>query len=320
MLKRGTAWLEFQKRTFLRLAKVPRTMNPTRFRDRQSAGKMRKKEIRKHSLQETPNQFTLREQGLKEVCGNHLISPEMEEQLSSANPDFERIRTLVLDAFNIENGKEYSLDEITKKEQAEVIRWMNKAFRKNKDASQTVERLALATTTVRTPFFSASLSHKILNLAQFHCPLCRVMDGIISVIPIRISAISKQAAANRKGVRKAFEKAIAHNFKHKPLRFEKGDKLCVCTIFVLGKGNRDKDLDNMSKALMDALEGILFSSDMDIVHSNLIKFNCVEGESFIQVNIRKSNLHEHDDVLFQTMAHGWAGQPTLCLNEFMSED
>ena len=72
----------------------------------------------------------------------------------------------------------------------------------------------------------------------------------------------------------------------------------------------------MAKAILDATKTILFEDDMEIDHLNLIKIQ--QGtEDYIVINIRKSKLNQHRDVIFKTLAHGWAGQKLLDLKDFM---
>jgi hypothetical protein len=74
----------------------------------------------------------------------------------------------------------------------------------------------------------------------------------------------------------------------------------------------------MSKALLDALKGeVLFGEDLDIEHLNLLKIKWVGEEDFIFVNIRKSGLSLHKNVLFKSMHHSWAGAEFLDLKDFM---
>ncbi|MCI4670402.1 MAG: RusA family crossover junction endodeoxyribonuclease [Bacteroidia bacterium] len=238
----------------------------------------------------------------------------LRKQLRSDTPDFDIIKSLVLTEFNKHNSKDFSLeDELSSEEQVEVVRWINKvSFGEH---FPVLSRIFTKKECVSVPFFSPSLSQKLMVLGQFHCPICKPDEGIVSTLPIRISAISKQAAGKVK--REAFENAISDYLKRMGINEPLDSKLCVLLFFVLGKSNKDKDLDNMSKALMDALEGTLFTNDSNVDHLNLIKTNHEGEEDFCIVNIRKSTLNEHKDVLFKEMTHSWAGQPFIDLEDFI---
>jgi len=247
------------------------------------------------------------------MIGDSLNTQEIQNEVKKEFPDFEKIKLFVLGAFNSENDKTYqSIEDLSDVEKDEIIRWLNRCL---EYPSQTVTNIFLRKIPVMVPVISQSLSSKISFLSQFHCPLCKVEDLGTIIMPIRISAISKQSSLHE--IRKAFEKAVASRFEKKDIRFSKGEKLCIHTVFVLSKKNRDKDLDNMSKALMDALEGNLFENDMDIQHSSLLKIHHDEEEDYIMLNFRRTNINQHNDVMFDKLAHGWTNQKFLDLNDFM---
>ena len=240
---------------------------------------------------------------------HHDITIAFRNEMKSNNPNYEKLKEIIIQVYNNDNNKSIDIENVSTDEQKEIIRWFN--------TQHHFFPLTLLRKEVITHFFSQSLSTKISALSQYHCPICTGNKGVATIFNIRISAISKQAMSSRPEYREAFERAIFKRFESKDLTYKKGDKLCVSIVFVLGCNNRDKDLDNMSKALMDALEGNLFENDMDIVHSNLIKIKTEEPEDYITVNIRETEINEHKDVLFKTMAHGWAGQEFLNLEDFI---
>lgn len=249
------------------------------------------------------------------MIGDSLINNEIREAINSKKPDYEKIKKLVIQAYNEENKEKPFLENIDLDEEDRIIRWLNVCF---ENPSTLVTSLFLKKAEVTIPFFSQSLSEKIIALSQYHCPICKAENRFpIKMIPIRISAISKQAMVSKSIYRKAFEKAIASKFVNNSIDFKKGEKLCVLVLFVMGKANRNKDLDNMSKALMDALEGQLFDADMDIEHLNLLKIKHDGEEDFIKINIRRTDLNKHKDVLYKKMVHGWAGAEFLDLDNFI---
>lgn len=149
--------------------------------------------------------------------------------------------------------------------------------------------------------FHRTLDSKLDRLSQTHCRLCTGGQQYpIHIIPLWIPPISKQAS--RTESRHHFEEAI-RNYLAKitgNVPYGKDDKLCVLLIFLLGHNDKEKDLDNMTKALLDALQGHLFHNDSAIDHLNLIKLRDNERVTSgrIIVNIRKSFLHTNNDVLF----------------------
>lgn len=247
------------------------------------------------------------------MIGDALFTHDFLEMIAVESPDIERIKQLVIEAYNKENESNLDLSRgFTQEDEYNLMLWLNQMRLEH----PYFHLLSHRKVPILLPLLSITLSDKIGLLAQYHCPLCTSNTSFpILNIPIRIAAISKQAAPTK--VRVAFEKAIRHRLAYLQGKFQRGEKLCVFIVFVLGKDNRDKDLDNMSKALLDALNTILLGDDMDIDHLSLLKTKHTGNENFIKVNIRKSVVNAHDDVLIKSFHHGWAGAEFLDLNQFM---
>lgn len=247
------------------------------------------------------------------MIGETLFTEDFIQEINSEEPNIEKIKHLVIKGFNKENGTNYGIDSsIPYEQEKEIVGWLHRIEGEHPHFVMSIRRKPLL-----LPFISTCLSSKISSIAQFYCPFCTDRNsGLISIIPIRISAISKQASNAEK--RQAFERAIATRFEDRDCVYKKGEPLCVFITFVLGKGNRNKDLDNMSKALLDALKGeVLFGEDLDIEHLNLLKIKWAGAEDFIYVNIRGSSFSQHKNVLFKSMHHNWAGAEFLDLKDFM---
>jgi Holliday junction resolvase RusA-like endonuclease len=240
------------------------------------------------------------------------IKQKFNEEKNKNYPDRVLLKSLLIQIYEKEVGEKVDLDKLTSEEQLKMIRWFNLNL---------IQKIGITynrDVKVKIPYITASLSHKVSQISQFHCPLCNNFgNSQILIIPIRISAISKQAMSKKPSLRKAFEKAVQSRIKEKNRLFRKSDKICVFVTFVMGKKSKDKDLDNMSKALMDALQGSLFESDANIDHLNLIKIKHDGDEDFVKINIRKSNVNDHSDVLFPIMAHNWLGSQFLELKDFL---
>ena len=253
------------------------------------------------------------------MIGEQLFSDALLQELKSEFPNIKTIRQLVIQAYNLENKTNICENNITSEEEEIIVIWLNRIQIENPLSSL----LFYEKNQILFPFISSSLSHKISSLSQFHCPVCsRRNNSICRIITIRISAISKQSAASEPRKRKAFEKAIKYRLdslqtKHK---FPRGEKLCVHIVFILGRQNRDKDLDNMAKALLDGLKGILFGDDMDIDHLSLMKIKTTEDDDYVTVNIRGSALNQQNDVIFNSMHHVWGNKSLLDIKDFMEHD
>ncbi len=157
---------------------------------------------------------------------------------------------------------------------------------------------------VLLPFLSTNLSDKIFALSQVSCPICDTPSFTPRrTTPIAVPPVSKQSAVKGKSKRlKEFEKNVQEWIARyrDSLIFKEGEKLCI---HIIGKGNRDKDLDNMSKALLDALKKHLFWDDKDIEHLSLMKIKVDDYEGFMTVQIKVSHLNNHERVLFKRTNH-----------------
>ncbi len=251
------------------------------------------------------------------MVGDKLLNDALLYELKLELPNIETIRKLVIEAYNSENNTNVDSENIiTFEEKDKIVAWLNQVHIDNPD----LLFLFYEKHSVLLPFISSSLSTKIISLSQFHCPICsRRNNSIVRTITIRISAISKQAVASKPETRKAFEKAIEYrlNLLQPNHIFQRGDKLCIHIVFILSKHNRDKDLDNMSKALLDALKGVLFGDDIDIDHLSLMKIKTPEDDDFVTINIRGSTLNQHNDVIFNSMHHVWGEDALLNIEDFM---
>jgi Holliday junction resolvase RusA-like endonuclease len=252
------------------------------------------------------------------MIGDKLFNDDLLHELKSDFPDIISIRKLVIKAYNAENSTKINhKNAITSEEEEEIVKWLNQISWGNPRSQFLLFHEKIP---VLLPFISSTLSAKIGSLSQFHCPICsRRTNSIYRIINIRISAVSKQSVASNPIKRKAFEKAIKYRLNSLQTQyvFHRGEKLCVHIVFVLGKQNRDKDLDNMAKALLDALKGILFGDDMDIDHLSLMKIKTAEDDEFVTVNIRGSALNQQNDVIFNSMHHVWGESSLLDIKDFM---
>lgn len=215
-------------------------------------------------------------------------------------------------AYKKESGISIS-ESSTEDEKSEFVRWVNKKCLED----HRLYDLFIEQVSVLVPRLSTDISSKIAMMAQYHCPMCK-NDGYPTIIlPIRLSPESKQVLSKTPKKRKAFELAIKDGVRNSKDQFANGDKLCIHVVFALGKMGRDKDIDNMSKALLDGLKGDLFGDDIDIVHLSSMKINQKHSNSYIYINARRSNIDEINNVLVDGMYSKFAVKE-LILDEYMA--
>ena len=239
-------------------------------------------------------------------------SPELLAELQKDWPDAIVVRKEIFLAYNLDNTAAQASNAPTRDELDRVVSWMNKD-------GESLLSYFLKRRSVLMPAFSTSLSSKVSLLSQFNCPICAASEGLfpVEIFHIRNPPVSKQAISQKKGYRAAFELAIRHRFSNRAASFSKDDNLCVMIVFVASRKRRTKDLDNMAKAMLDAVKGVLFGDDRSIDHLNLLRL-VSDDEEYVCLNIRKTKINEHHDVLSKHMHHSWAGAEILNLEDFLT--
>lgn len=152
---------------------------------------------------------------------------------------------------------------------------------------------------ISVPNISLTLDDKISKIAQEPCFICKETKEKIATIPIKMKPVSNQCLGTTK---KCLIKAFKEWNENKNIYFEKGKKICIKIVYVY---SRDKDLDNMTKALLDGLKTNIIYDDMDIEHLNCMKIFIPENEDYIIIHIRESKLNNHSDVIFNKINHKW---------------
>jgi Holliday junction resolvase RusA-like endonuclease len=231
--------------------------------------------------------------------------------LQSEWPDGAAVRAQLLELYESQTGTKLSSPTPSRQEEEAVVTWLN----------QNAESFLGAFTRKRqtiVPAYSPSLSAKINALAQFHCPICATKDGLfpIKTIPIRISPVSKQAIRQKPKMLAAFERAVRDRFKDAAASFSHDKSICLLIVFVVRAKGAQKDLDNMAKAIIDAVKKVLFGDDRQIDHLNIIRIKSPD-EEYVYLNIRETLLNSHSDVLVPRMLHSWAGAQVLNLEDFL---
>jgi Holliday junction resolvase RusA-like endonuclease len=237
---------------------------------------------------------------------------EIPAELRQEWPDPGKLKEEILASYTKHTGQALSSPHPTDSEMNAVVAWLNQHATQWLSAASR-RRPALI------PAFSATLSAKVSNLMQFHCPICGTKKGLfpVKVFPIRIRPESKQAISQQKDKLAAFEAAIRHRFRDEKTPFEADKSICLLLVFVVRRTGHQKDLDNMAKAIVDATKRVLFGDDRKIDHLNIIRINSPR-EEYVCMNIRPTILNEHNDVLVPRMIHSWAGAQVLDLKDFIA--
>jgi Holliday junction resolvase RusA-like endonuclease len=228
--------------------------------------------------------------------------------------DIQKIKDEIYHLYDQETEVILDRENMSDKEAGDFVRWFNKKCLENLDLFE----LKIERVEVKVPRLSTDIADKVGMLSQYHCPICRDSGFPFVIIPIRISPESKQAMSGVKKKRAAFELAIREYIHKSNDKFSINDRFCLHVVFVLGCNSRDKDLDNMAKALLDALKGSLFEDDSNIDHLSLLKIRHNYEDDNIYVNIRRSNINSTDDLL-APYTHGVWGRDKIDLDDYLSK-
>jgi Holliday junction resolvase RusA-like endonuclease len=252
------------------------------------------------------------------MIGDTLFAhTELINELSRDYPNWERVRNAVLQSYNEENNDTLT-NPINSEDEIKIVHWLNTIAFEHPQSPYLFYRRE----NVLMTLLSSSLTGKIWSLGQYNCPICSrsglTIDSVFPIhhIRLRISAISGQSSSSR--IKKAFSKAIMHRFEGRPCPlFKLGQKLCVHIVFVLGRKAHKKDVDNMAKPLLDALQGTVFENDEDIDHLSIMKIMSNDDENYITLNVRQTYINQHHNVMVLSHHHEWAGAEFLDLQNFM---
>lgn len=229
------------------------------------------------------------------------------ESLLLQSPNGHAGLTKILSTYEESTGRVLSRPTPTENELLDVVQWIDE-----------VGDIEYRRVSIAIPDIYSSLTSKVNILGQFRCPICstKEVEFPTKIIPIRITPVSKQAIGQQSKKRAAFERAIRYRFKGHVTPLPIDQSVCLLLVFVVRDRGQQKDLDNMAKALIDAVKNILFGDDRKIDHLNIIRIKSPD-EEFVYLNIRQTKLNQHDEVLVPRMLHSWCGEKPLNIEDFI---
>ncbi len=233
---------------------------------------------------------------------------ELNTALSKDPPDFSLVKKIILEWYFTENSSNIrAIDDLSREELDEIVKWMNQKAMSG-EFNLYNKKGALR------KLFHESLSSKVGFVSQFHCPFC-TQDYPIVVMNMRIRPQSYQSLDS--DLKKAFKAAVSTRINPRNNDF-KECKICLHIVYVCSEKRREKDVDNMSKILLDSIKDILFDDDSEVDHLSVMKIKNFDDEEYITVNIRKSKLNLASDLLSPFLHHSWAGAEMLELEDFIA--
>ena len=240
-------------------------------------------------------------------------------EMSKERPDVPRLRRWMLGNYAAQSGIQIQPEDPLDATSAQFIglaKWL--AFQELNDGVGILMR--------RWPrlqhILHADYSTKISAVSQRHCSIChggRPMGDLlpISRYVVRITPISRQASRSKPGAFGAFQAAFAERFSKRPVNIGKTGQICMALTFVLNERKQDKDVDNMSKAILDAFSRAAGFDDGSIHHLDVVKLVFPDAEECIYIRVAPSALNEHSDVTAPAFHHSWSGMERIELADYM---
>lgn len=136
----------------------------------------------------------------------------------------------------------------------------------------------------------------------------------IAVLPIRIAPQSRQVLDKIDWA--AFQQAVATWWKRKTLDLGLSKHVCIAVTYVLTTDRKDRDLDNMTKAIMDAFSRAVGFNDKDIHHLDVLKLIGEAPEEYMFIRTAPSHLQDRSTVMVPIFDANWAGQEKLKLEDY----
>lgn len=239
-----------------------------------------------------------------------LMTQEVEREISANFPDVDILRAWIDAELSRQTGiSSWNSDDDA--EQAIVSEWL--IFQMTSAIFVTAQRH------LRRLLFR-SYSDKLISTAQRPCHLCGGLAPSrdqfpVHTITVRIGPSSRQTLGRTEWA--AFQAAIKHWFSEKQITVLPGRKYCIALTFVLGRKRKNRDLDNLAKALMDAFSRAIGFDDVDVHHLDLMKFIGPYDEEYVTIRMQPSHLGSDLDVLRQHARHVFAVADPLNLADFM---
>ncbi len=236
-----------------------------------------------------------------------FLTQEFIDALDLENPNYDLARSLIIDAYNKDQGTSLPLDLPSDNVSLiPIVSWLNKLHGE-------FETGFWLKYPKLTSMFTSSLSDKISILAQSHCYSCKC-DFPIITFPIRIRPRSYQAS--NKDIKKAFKRAFSERLE-KSHDF-KDSRVCIQIVLIVNHSSRTGDIDNVTKLVLDSMKGVLFADDEQVDHLNIMRVYNQGNEDFIYIRISNSTLNQHQDVFYSGIFHSWDGmQSMINLDDYM---
>lgn len=163
---------------------------------------------------------------------------------------------------------------------------------------------------------SIDMATKINSISQRRCATCDPINPTQSGFPIfnfvlRIRGRSRQSISSDDF--RAYQRAIRSHLNKNYSSFKTMTAYCLALTFILNSSQKDQDIDNMSKTMMDAVSRALGFNDAKVSHLDAIKLRRPDAEECVFLRLGPSyvDARSHDDVAIDVLRQNFACGPRL---------
>jgi Holliday junction resolvase RusA-like endonuclease len=167
-------------------------------------------------------------------------------------------------------------------------------------------------------FTYENLTAKERVLSQRRCPICSSPDN--NIVEFTINASPASFRNQSSSLKKCFMKEIKERIGSEHIKRWENLRICLKLTFVVPNGRSEKDIDNMSKIIMDAFHDVIYKNDRTVDHLDALKLRHDSEEEYINFGITESKINDNDDAEVKEFKHGWAGQNRVNLKECIKEE
>ncbi len=260
------------------------------------------------------------EAGVPERWEPLILPAELREQLAAEYPDLMRLKDWVLTAYALQTGIQLHPKTATPIQYTQLAAWLG--FHSSHGNLSFNDVLLRKWRRLQFLLFT-TYNGKADTISWRRCQICRSLysdenSGELSRFVIRITPISRQAV--KKKVFKAFQSALKSRFAEAILPAVKDGGICIALTFILSNKRKDKDVDNMCKALIDGFSRAIGFNDSLVHHLDGMKLRFPCDEEYLYIRVARSYLNNHADVLAPVLHHSWAGMELINLADYMPTD
>ena len=218
---------------------------------------------------------------------------ELKKEIEKSPSNKTEIIALIVKEYNKANAVFLDALNLSHSDMVNLCRWLYV----NQSEALLLSNIKTRIGSTLIPRLPINITDKINILSQYQCPICQKYQTLTN-FPIQIKPQSYQVIKNDKKKHELYRKKVTNYLKSTKIDYRNAKSMCVHITFVLGTKEKEKDLDNMSKFILDLIKKIIIPDDSKIVHLSSIKLRSNSSVSYLYFTMKETTLTDHSDVLF----------------------